>query len=78
MFGKVEILLEIINKPSCSKRILLKFQDFELSGYGVGVRIRMRIKTQGNTTAKDERNVGWVTFQSLDTSQECKMRGEIS
>ena len=55
MFGKVEILLEIINKPSCSKRILLKFQDFELSEYGVDVHITTGKKTRGNTMPKDEK-----------------------
>ena len=56
----------------------MKSQDFELSEYGVGVHVRMGKKTQGNTTPKDEKKDGWVTFQSLDISQECKMRGEIS
>ena len=64
MFGKVEILLEIINKPSCSKRILLKFQDFKVFEYGVGVHIRMGKKTRGNTTPKDEKK-RWLCDVSI-------------
>ena len=35
--------------------ILLKFQDFELSKYGVGLHVGMGKKTRGNTTPKDEK-----------------------
>ena len=63
LLSKVEILLNIINKPSCNKRILLKFEGFELSEYGIGVHITMGKKRQGNTTPEDEKKGGCVTFQ---------------